>query len=119
LNGYLLVINTKAPYHTSAAQDAFEAALAASNVGLEVRVLFDEDGVYQLVETQSPEVISHKNMFKKLCSFPLFDVEKIYVNDTALLNRGISLESDKLESTRLESEQVKTLIKNAHHVLVF
>jgi tRNA 2-thiouridine synthesizing protein C len=119
LNAYLLIITTHAPYHTSAAADALEAALAASNVGIDTRVLFQSDGVYQLLNLQQAEAIKHKNIFKKLSALPLFDVEHIYVDSSSLDARKLKLSQGAIPWLALNEDEVMSLIKNAKNILVF
>jgi tRNA 2-thiouridine synthesizing protein C len=119
LSAYLLIISTKAPYHTSASVDALEAALAASNVGIDTRILFQSDGVYQLLSSQAPEQIAHKNVFKKLSALPLYDIEHIYVDQHSLDERGLHLSASSIPWLALESHDTIKLIKNANNVLVF
>ncbi|MFC3121751.1 DsrE family protein [Agaribacter flavus] len=120
---YLLFVSTHTPYHTSHAKDALEAALSASNVGLEIRFVFYGDGVYQLLETQSGDTIDHKSLLKQLSLMPLYDIENIYIalgntiNPEQYQKLAIDLESLGLRS--LEDDGFADLVKNANNVLVF
>jgi tRNA 2-thiouridine synthesizing protein C len=119
LKAYLLIISTQAPYNSSASTDAFEAALAATNVGLEVKVLFQHDGVYQMISTQSPEHIQHKNMFKKLKSLPLFDIEEIYIDNESIEVRELRITNNELDWQSICKSDMISLIGSAQQVLVF
>ena len=99
--------------------DAFEAALAASNVGLEVRFLFQHDGVYQLLTQQDNQAIAHKSMLKKLSALPLFDIEDVYVDKYSVEQRSLSLSQDTLEWQSLNTHETMTLIESAKEVLIF
>nr|WP_206663266.1 DsrE family protein [Ningiella ruwaisensis] len=133
----MLIISTHAPYHSSFAMDAYEAALGATNVGLEVRFLFQGNGVFQLLSAQTPAGIQHKNMAKKLKALPLFDIEDIYVcsKSVALRFEAISGQnhaqnytneffekisiSDELEAQIVNEQELNILMANASHILRF
>ena len=119
MSAYLLIISSKAPYHSSNAIDAFEAALAATNVGLEVKYLFQHDGVFQLVKEQASEAIFHKNTFKKLSALPLFDVEEIYACKKSIDDRALDLSSTGIDWTALQTDEMIQLIHSAKQILVF
>jgi tRNA 2-thiouridine synthesizing protein C len=119
LTGYLLVISTQAPYHSSAAIDGFEAALAATNVGLKLKYLFQHDGVFQLINPQAPQPLAHKNTYKKLTSLPLFDVEDIYACQQSIDTRELCVTNNGLDWQSLTRHETLQLIKAARQVLVF
>ncbi len=78
----LLIISSSPPYYTSAAQDALEAALSASNVGVEVTFVFVQLGLYQLLDKQDAIYLHKKSMAKQIKVMPLYDIERIfYVED--------------------------------------
>ena len=120
---YILVKTTQPPYSSSAAIDAIEAALAATNIGLNVKYLFINDGVYQLLNNQNSELIAHKNTSKKLSALPLFDVEDIYVCAQSATQRNIDmLTQDLVKALSVESlnaKQIFNLANNAKQILVF
>lgn len=119
MSPYLLIVSTKAPYHTSSSVDALEAALAASNVGIDTRILFQSDGVYQLLDAQAPAQIAHKSIFKKLSSLPLYDIEHIYADQRSIDERGLLLNASSIPWIALQSHDTLDLMKNASNVLVF
>jgi tRNA 2-thiouridine synthesizing protein C len=74
----LLIISAHPPYVDSAAQDALEAALAASNVGVEVTFVFSQQGLYQLLESQNSTYLQKRSIAKQIKALPLYDIEAIY-----------------------------------------
>ena len=51
---HLLIRFTQSPFSNAKSQDGLDFALAATNYGHEVKVLFENEGVLQLVNTYSP-----------------------------------------------------------------
>ncbi|MGB3727536.1 MAG: sulfurtransferase complex subunit TusC [Glaciecola sp.] len=115
---YILIQCTAAPYSTSSSIDAFEAALAASNIGLHVKCVFMHDGVYQLVSAQDASEIKQKNMFKKLSALPLFDIEDCFVLSNCLIQRDLSKQQIN-NADIINSDQFNQLCQQAQHILVF
>lgn len=115
----MLVISTQAPYHSSSAIDAIEAALAASNVGLQVQFVLQGDGVYQLSEAQKPDAISHKNISKQLKALPLYDIEDIYVCESESNAGRLRIINSAPFDKHIEQTEMQRLIREAKHVLVF
>lgn len=77
------------------AVDSLDFALSATNYGLDVSVLFEGDGVYQLLDNQSP-VKGLKNIRKKVAVLSLFDIEKQFVCTTSLATRHLDVVNDEL-----------------------
>jgi tRNA 2-thiouridine synthesizing protein C len=93
----LLIISTSPPYYNSAAQDALEAALAASNVGVDVTFVFAQQGLYQLLDTQDGTYLHKKSMAKQINVMPLYDIDAIYYIEDDM--SSLNLTSDAMNST--------------------
>ncbi|MFT6908604.1 MAG: tRNA 2-thiouridine synthesizing protein C [Glaciecola sp.] len=92
----LLIISTQPPYVASASQDALEAALAASNVGIKVTFVLSQQGLYQLLECQNSTSLQKRSIVKQINALPLYDIDAIYyVKDdmTDLMLSGQTLTS--------------------------
>lgn len=116
---YIVVQTSQSPYHTSSAIDALEAALAATNIGLEVIFIFVGEGVFQLNDNQQNELISHKSIFKKLKALPMYDIEQVYVQQAALKLYGVSLPNKMPILNSVSEEKIANICAQAKQVLVF
>jgi tRNA 2-thiouridine synthesizing protein C len=83
-------INRKAPYGTIYALEALEVVLIAGAFEQKVRLIFMDDGVYQLTRNQDPSGIGMKNFSKTFGALSDYDVEQIYVDHESLNLRGLS-----------------------------
>ncbi len=115
----LLVITSKPPYSTSSAIDALEAALAATNIGLEVGFLFRNEAVYQLVNDQAPDGIYHKSTLKRLSLLPLFDIESIFVCKKSAIEYDIKLDHLDFDFEMVNFNQIQDIITKSKSVLSF
>ena len=116
---YIVIKTTQPPYSTSSSVDALEAAMAASNIGIKVIFVFADDGVYQLNETQEAAIIEHKSIYKRLKALPLFDIDDVYVQATAVIARNINLEACEIDYKLHGDESLCNVYSSAQQVLVF
>lgn len=99
----ILFIHRTSPYGTSHAQEALDALLMASTFNQTVNVLFMDAGVLQLKQSQNPESISQKNFTKTFKALALYDIENVYISETALKIYQLD-QSDLITSTILLSD---------------
>lgn len=115
----LLIISTQLPYYSSHAQDAIEAALAASNVGVEVSFVFMNEGVYQLLNAQNNGIIEKKSILKQIKAFPLYDIDDICYVEKDIIDRSILPESLSDVACAISIERFQRLCASADAVLRF
>ena len=96
-------INRKAPYGTIYALEALEIVLIAGAFEQQVRLIFMDDGVYQLTKNQNPDGIGMKNFSKTFGALGDYDIEQIYVDHESLHLRGLS--ASDLQSLTHESAE--------------
>ena len=75
----LLIVQTKAPFGSSATQESLDIALAAGTFDQDVSLLIEDDACYQLLSAQQPEIINRKNTTKMLNALPIYGIDKILV----------------------------------------
>lgn len=116
---YIVIQSTQPPYSSSYSVDALEAAMGATNIGLEVVFIFVGEGVYQLLNNQENTGISHKSIFKKLMALPLYDVERICALSTSLSQHSVTIPQSMANISVLNDVDFVSLCKYAKQVLVF
>lgn len=84
-----------------------------------VKLLFQHDGVYQLLDSQNPEKIGHKNVFKKLSSMPLFEIDEIYLEQASIDSRALRITNSAIHWQSLGKSDMIHLMQSAAHILVF
>lgn len=114
-----LYVNRRVPHGTVYALESLETVLIGAAFDQDVSMLFIDDGVYQLKKEQNPEGMEFKNFAKAFRALEMYDVEKLFVEQESLAERGLS-ESDLLVDVEVISrEQTKTLIDQQDVVLSF
>ena len=115
----LLIRFTQTPYQSSTSQDGLDFALAATNYGHEIIVLFEQQGVLQLTKTES--VRGTKNHSKRLGSLPFFDIEECYeesLKQSPLANQKHELIA-QLDASLLSIDEKLALCARVDHVVTF
>lgn len=115
----ILILMRSAPYGSSAARDALDAALTCSVFEAPVTLLFMDDAVYQLLKNQSPAEIGQKNLNSIQQSLPLYDIDRLCVDQSALSHRGLSEEQLSLPVESVDAAAIASLMAEYTHVLSF
>ena len=115
----LVLLTRGAPYGGAGAREAIDTALAAAAFDLPVTVVFDGDGVWQLVTGQQPGAIEEKNVGANLEALPMFDVEDLRVTRRALEERDLVAADLLLPVTLLDDDELRALLASADQVLSF
>lgn len=87
-----LYVNRKAPYGTVYALESLEVVLIGAAFEQDVRLLFMDDGVFQLVKGQDSSDSAIKNFSPTYSALGDYDVNKIYVDKQSLAERGLTLD---------------------------
>jgi tRNA 2-thiouridine synthesizing protein C len=116
---HLLFLTTKSPWTSSSAASCNDMVMTAAIFDQPVKLLFCNDGVYQLLAGQDGTACGMKTLANQLSALDLYGIEQIYVEASALQERGLQ-ERDLLQAvTLLSCDQMRTLIAESHAVLVF
>jgi len=114
-----LYVNRRVPHGTVYALESLETVLIGAAFDQDVSMLFIDDGVYQLKKEQNPKSIEFKNFAKAFRALEMYDVEKLFVEQESLAERGLT-QSDLLVDVEVISrEQTKALIDQQDVVLSF
>ncbi len=100
-----MYLNRKAPYGTVYALESLEVVLIAAAFEQEVSLAFIDDGVYQITQGQKTSVnggIGMKNFSNTYHALGDYDINKIYVSQESLNERGLT--SDDLMALVYEDE---------------
>lgn len=117
----LLVVQCHAPYASATANEGLDLALASAAFEKVTGILFQGDGVYQLLAEQSPDGIHQKNLSKVLSATPIYGVQHLFVSATCLQERKLSFDHliSRIELTPVSIAQAKELVRGAAHVMRF
>ena len=111
-----LVITSSAPYGSAQAREATDLALAAALFDQKVSLLFQGDGVFQLLPDQNPAAIEQKNLSAMQQALPLYDVEDLFYCADSLEERGITQDKLALPAKALSRSEIALLIRQQDHI---
>ncbi|HET8704956.1 MAG TPA: sulfurtransferase complex subunit TusC [Pseudomonadales bacterium] len=115
----ILFVFQSPPYADGRARDGIDAALVASAFGAEVSVLFCGDATYQLIGNQNATLLGGKSIEKLLRSFDLYDIHRLFVEKSALLARGLTVETATIDCAPLEPSEIRELLLQHDIVMSF
>ena len=114
-----MFVNRKAPYGTIYALESLEVVLITATFDQDVSLVFMDDGVYELVKGQQTKGIGIKNFSPSYRALEGYDIEKLYVDQASLDQRGLT-EADLLVPVEvLNDQQMSELMAQQDVVLSF
>ena len=113
----ILFVLQRAPYGSSSAREALDAALAAAAFEQDVQLLFSGDGVWQLLAGQQAEAIAGKDIGKMLQALAYYDIEHVYADSQSLAERSLSADTLAIPVTPLANPALRQLFRDADCVI--
>jgi len=110
-----LYLNRKAPYGTIYAWESLEVVLIGAAFDQEVRLMFLDDGVYQLTTGQDTTGVGMKNFSPTYRTLGDYEVKNIYVDKDSLELRGLT--SDDLVQIAWEDWETEEEVENIVEVV--
>jgi len=114
-----MYVNRKAPYGTIYALESLEVVLIGAAFDQDVSLVFMDDGVYQLKKGQDTKATEMKNFSPTYRALEMYDVEKLYVSQDSMNERGLT-EEDLIVPVELKSaDQLAELMEQQDVILSF
>ena len=114
-----LFLTTKSSWTSSNAAACMDMVMTAAIFDQKVKLVFCNDGVYQLLAGQDGSACGMKTLAQQIPAMDLYGVEQIYVEQSALLQRGLQ-ERDLIQAVALlPYGQMQSMIAESLAVFVF
>jgi tRNA 2-thiouridine synthesizing protein C len=107
------------PHSTSAGREGLDALLAASAYSDDISVVFVGDGVFQLLDKQSPAAILSKDYIPMFKLLDLYDIVDIRICKASLATRGVLQAPRIIEATLATQDDIAALFQRSQKVLTF
>lgn len=101
----LLIISRQSPWSGPSAREALDIALAGGAFDLPLGMLFLDDGVLQLLPSQSAKALQQKDLTANLQALSMFGVEELFACRTSLAERGMTSTELSVEPLQILSDQ--------------
>lgn len=115
----ILFITRQPPYGRATAREALDALLAASAYDQKLGLLFLGDGIFQLLKEQQPIAGRQKNLAATLPALPMYDINNIYVQGSAMTDRGLTEDQLAIEVQTLSDTEISQLMEQQDQLLSF
>lgn len=112
-----LFIQHCAPYGSESPSEQLDALLVAAAFGQQVAVLFQDDGVWQLLPMQDGKALERRTLGAQLQALPLYEVHTLYVDAESLRERSLAVEDLALPAQPLDGEALIALVA-AHDIVL-
>jgi len=114
-----MFVNRKAPYGTIYALESLEVVLITATFDQDVSLVFIDDGVYELVKGQQTKGIGIKNFSPSYRALEGYDIEKLYVDQASLDQRGLTQADLLVPVEVLDDRQMGELMAQQDVILSF
>ena len=84
MNKSICIVFNKAPYGSQSGRELLDIALMAAAFDMPITAIFIDQGVYQLLKGQEPDILLIKNHSATFKALPLYGIEKVYVEQQAM-----------------------------------
>ncbi|QIB67386.1 sulfurtransferase complex subunit TusC [Kineobactrum salinum] len=115
----ILVISRHAHQGSSLARAALDTALSCAAFEQPVALLFQGEGVLQLLPEQDCSALRVRNLRKVIDSLPLYDIDCIYVDAEAATEFALSADQLPACARLLDGPALQRLLTQHDHVLAF
>lgn len=105
------------PYGRSAARDTLDIALAFGAFEQDISLLFLGDGVFSLLAGHETGQIAVKSLSRMMSALEMYGVERRYVSESALRERGINSDELALSAALLDNAAISDLISQKDLVI--
>ncbi|MFT5162355.1 MAG: tRNA 2-thiouridine synthesizing protein C [Alteromonadaceae bacterium] len=113
----IAIINTQSSFNLSTARESLDLALIFGAFEQQVAVIFIDDGVYQLIDKQNPELLGSKDYLSTMKAFELYDIEQIIASQDDLSCRGIANRPLSMDVELLSNQQIAQCLTTFDHVI--
>jgi tRNA 2-thiouridine synthesizing protein C len=114
-----LFVNRKAPYGSVYALEGLEVVLISAAFDQDVGLAFLDDGVYQLAKGQNTKAIETKNFSPTYRALEGYDIEKLYVEQESLAERGLTEDDLLVDVKVLPRAEMATLMDEMDVMISF
>ncbi len=115
----VLIVIRSAPYGSQTAKETLDIILTAAAFEQPLSLLFCDDGVFQLLPEQQSSLIHAKSLGATLPVLPMYDVNQIYADRSALQRRGMEDAELLLPVSTLNADEMAELAANHDAIISF
>ena len=112
-------VTRRAPHGSIFAQEALEVVLLGAAFDQRVRLVFMDDGVFQLKREQDTVGLGVKNFARAFSALPMYDLECIAVERESLQVRGLQAADLLIDVEVLDAQQIARMLEDSDVLVGF
>ena len=113
------ILHTQPSGSSVAGQEALECAFALSSLEIEVALLFQGDGIWQLMTDQNTAINGFKTHSKSYSALPFYDITAVFVCEDSLKQRDIATSNLIIPVTHLSLAAFNERLNQYQQILRF
>lgn len=114
-----MYVNRRAPYGTVYALESLEVVLIGAAFDQDVSMVFIDDGVFEIKKGQDTAEIGMKNFSPTYRALEMYDVEKLYVSQESLAERGLTEDDLLVDVEVMPDSQIADLMDEQDVIFTF
>jgi tRNA 2-thiouridine synthesizing protein C len=114
-----MFVNRKAPYGTIYALEGLEVVLISAAFEQDVSMAFIDDGVYELAKGQDTKALGQKNFSPTYRALEGYDIEKLYVDQQSLADRGLTEDDLLVDVQVMDSAELAAMMAEQDVLISF
>lgn len=115
----IAVLFNQAPFAHSSAQEGIDLALVSAAFGVETALFFSGDGVFLLRQGLNAPLLQQKPFTDVLSGLALYEIEQLYVEESALMSRGLQMDDLLPGCQCLTSDTFYQTLRQHTHIVCF
>lgn len=115
----LAFVNRHAPHGSIYALEGLEVVLLGAAFDLRVRLIFMDDGVFQLRRGQNTEALGVKNFSGAFRALELYELERIIVERQSMQARDLHPSDLLLDVEVLDTQEIASLLDDSDVIIGF
>lgn len=119
MSNKVAVLMRQAPYGSIYTAEGFRSIMGIGVFEMDVSVIFVDDGVYALAKGQDPAGLDMKSLGDGFPMLPEFEVNKFYVHDRSLAERGLTTDDLVMDMELVDGAGIARLLAESGTVLPF
>ena len=114
-----MYVNRRAPYGTVYALESLEVVLIGAAFDQDVSMVFIDDGIFEIKKGQDTAEIGMKNFSPTYRALEMYDVEKLYVSQESLAERGLTEDDLLVDVEVMPDSQIADLMDEQDVIFTF
>ncbi|MFT5446196.1 MAG: tRNA 2-thiouridine synthesizing protein C [Gammaproteobacteria bacterium] len=112
-------VTRHAPHGSVFAQEALEVVLLGAAFEQRVRLVFMDDGIFQIKKGQDTEALGVKNFARAFNALPMYELDRIVVERESLQARGLDTDDLAIEVEVLNAADIARMLDDSDVLLGF